>query len=372
MVADHSIVIAQVMIFGMIVGCSVHPIDPKPRADMSFAVFGTDIRYPTRYAFDVGLTRGFIDHEGRVIITPIKGASSFTEGLLRFIEEKSKLRGYMDVDGHVVISPRFVDGGPFSEGLALASLPGLMDPTANWPLVGYIDRHGEFVIPPQFRFGSPFKEGLAQVGSFADNVRRFINQKGDIALELPQYDNVSDFGQGLAWVRAGGKYGVINQQGEEVIALQYDRIKGDFSEGLLLVEQHDVWFFIDTQGQQAFPETFENAMPFTEDRARVEFGGKWGYIDRTGALVIEPIYDDPKAFSGGVACPGIIKEKKPHNKVETYWYGVIDPDGNMVLPFEYEILSGCRDGIVWARKGETFGYIDLSGRWIFLEHSAAP
>jgi len=82
--------------------------------------------------------------------------------------------------------------------------------------------------------------------------------------------------------------------------------------------------------------------------------------------VIEAIYDDPKPFSGGFACPGIIKEKKPHNKVETYWYGVIDPDGNTVLPFEYDSISGFRDGLARARKGETYGYIDLSGRWIFV------
>ena len=330
----------------------------------------TDIRYPTRFSFVVGGKTGFLDREGKVVVPPrFEGTSaSFPEGLQAFREHD--LDGYIDVDGRVVIEPRFAGAGEFSEGLAAASLPNVLDAKGR-QLIGYIDRRGEFVIPPQFISAGAFREGLGRVSS-SDRVRRFVDHKGEIALELPQYDNVGSFAHGLAYVRAGGKYGVINQQGEEVIALQFDRVKGDFSEGLLLVEQHDVWFFIDTQGQQAFPETFENAERFSEGRAPVEFGGKWGYIDRTGALVIEPIYDDPRWFVGGVACPGLLKEKKPKDKVETYWYGVIDPDGNMVLPFEYEILSGCRDGIVWARKGETFGYIDLSGRWIFLEHSAAP
>jgi len=361
-----------IALFALLAGCSsALPMCPNAKEEDMKALETTATLYPSRFRFEVGGKVGLLDRDGHVVVPPHLEAASddFLEGLESFREHD--LKGYIDVDGQVVIPPRFAVAGEFSEGLAAAGLPTVLDAKGRW-LIGFIDRSGEFVIPPQFRFSSPFKEGLAEVGSVDDNVRRFINQKGEIALELPQYDNVGSFAHGLAYVRAGDKYGVINQQGEEVIALQYDRIKGDFSEGLLLVEQHDVWFFIDTQGQQAFPETFENAMPFTEDRARVEFGGKWGYIDRTGALVIEPIYDDPKAFSGGVACPGIIKEKKPHNKVETYWYGVIDPDGNMVLPFEYEILSGCRDGIVWARKGETFGYIDLSGRWIFLEHSAAP
>jgi len=360
-----------IALFALLAGCSsALPMCPNAKEEDMNPADAKATQYPSRFYFEVDGKTGLIDREGHVVVPPyLEGTSgSFPEGLASFREHN--VVGYMDVNGQVVIPPRFCAAGHFSEGLATASLPNVLDAKGRW-LIGFIDRSGEFVIPPQFQYASAFKEGLARVGSVDDNVRRFINQKGDIALELPQYDNVGSFAHGLAYVRAGGKYGVINQQGEEVIALQYDRIKGDFSEGLLLVEQHDVWFFIDTQGQQAFPETFENAMPFTEDRARVEFGGKWGYIDRTGALVIEPIYDDPKAFSGGVACPGIIKEKKPHNKVETYWYGVIDPDGNMVLPFEYDSISWFRDGLARARKGETYGYIDLSGRLIFVIPSAA-
>ena len=360
-----------IALFALLAGCSsALPMCPNAKEEDMKALETNATRYPARFYFEVGGKTGLIDRNGHVVVPPyLEGTSgAFPEGLASFREHD--LEGYIDVNGQVVIPPKFVMAGQFSEGLASASLPTVLDAEGKRPLRGYIDRSGEFVIPPQFRYGSPFKEGLAEVGSF-DNVRRFINQKGDIALELPQYDNVSDFGQGLAWVRAGGKYGVINQQGEEVIALQYDRIKGDFSEGLLLVEQHDVWFFIDTQGQQAFPETFENAERFSEGRAPVEFGGKWGYIDRTGALVIEPIYDDPRWFVGGVACPGLLKEKKPKDKVETYWYGVIDPDGNMVLPFEYDSISWFRDGLARARKGETYGYIDLSGRLIFVIPSAA-
>jgi len=358
-------------LFVVLAGCSsAPPMYPKAREEDMKTLETNATRYPSRFYFEIGGKTGLIDREGHVVVPPhLEGVSDdFLDGLESFREHD--LEGYIDVNGQVVIPPRFAMAGEFSEGLAAAALPTVLDAKGRW-LIGFIDRSGEFVIPPQFQYASAFKEGLARVGSVDDNVRRFINQKGEIALELPQYDNVGSFAHGLAYVRAGNKYGAINQQGEEVIALQFDRVKGDFSEGLLLVEQHDVWFFIDTQGQQAFPETFENAERFSEGRAPVEFGGKWGYIDRTGALVIEPIYDDPRWFVGGVACPGLLKEKKPKDKVETYWYGVIDPDGNMVLPFEYDSISWFRDGLARARKGETYGYIDLSGRLIFVIPSAA-
>jgi len=361
-----------IALFALLAGCSsALPMCPKAReVDMNPAD-AKATQYPSRFYFEVDGKTGLIDREGHVVVPPyLDGTSgSFPEGLASFREHD--LEGYIDVNGQVVIPPRFVMAGEFSEGLASAGLPTVLDPEGKRPLIGFIDRSGEFVIPPQFESSSPFREGLARVTS-SDGVRRFADREGKIALELPQYDNVGSFAHGLAYVRAGNKYGAINQQGEEVIALQFDRVKGDFSEGLLLVEQHDVWFFIDTQGQQAFPETFENAAPFREGRAEVEFGGKWGYIDHTGALVIEPIYDYSNPFVGGFACPGILKEKKSQKKGESFLYGVIDPNGKTVLPFEYDIIGGFRDGIVWARKGETFGYIDLSGRWIFLEHSAAP
>jgi len=353
----------------LIASCTVHPIDPKPRADMSTKAYGTDIRYPTRRAFDSGGAIGFIDREGRVVIPPIlKGTSgTFDEGLLAFTDQTSKLRGYLNVDGHVVISPRFVDAGPFSEGLALASLPGQVDPTGKWPIDGYIDRQGEFVIPPQFRAGSPFSEGLARVIG-CDGVYGFVNPAGEL-LELPQYTNAGNFAGGLAMVTADFKrHGAINALGEEVIAPQYERARGDFAEGLWLVERDDVWLFVDTEGRQAFPETFEDAQPFHEGRAAVEFGGKWGYIDRSGALVIEPRFDDPKSFYEGLACPGIAKSKV---RDSGDWYGVIDLDGNGVLPFEYDSIGGFTDGLSGAKKDGVHGTIDRTGRWIFVDPPVA-
>lgn len=45
---------------------------------------------------------------------------------------------------------------------------------------------------------------------------------------------------------------------------------------------------------------------YHEGLARVEVNGKWGFIDETGAMVIEPIYDCVGNFHNGIAKFGLL------------------------------------------------------------------
>jgi hypothetical protein len=40
---------------------------------------------------------------------------------------------------------------------------------------------------------------------------------------------------------------------------------------------------------------------FSEGLARVQVGEKWGFIDKTGNLVIQPQFDEASEFSEGLA-----------------------------------------------------------------------
>ena len=39
----------------------------------------------------------------------------------------------------------------------------------------------------------------------------------------------------------------------------------------------------------------------------MQIGGKWGYIDESGKMVIKPQFDDARAFFDGLAAVGIKK-----------------------------------------------------------------
>jgi len=49
------------------------------------------------------------------------------------------------------------------------------------------------------------------------------------------------------------------------------------------------------------PMQFKDAQYFSEGFAAVEADGKWGYIDRSGQMVIQPQFHKAKAFNNGRA-----------------------------------------------------------------------
>ncbi len=65
-----------------------------------------------------------------------------------------------------------------------------------------------------------------------------------------------------------------------------------FSEGLAAVKTGGKWGFIDKSGKLVIPATWGEAEPFYEGLARVETGGKWGFVDKSGKLVIPAMWDD--------------------------------------------------------------------------------
>ena len=141
----------------------------------------------------------------------------------------------------------------------------------------------------------------------------------------------------------------------------------------------------DANGRLAFPGTFDDAVPFREDRAAValnkkwglidrsgklivpckftqvhEFreglaaasvdGKKWGYIDRTGKFVIEPTYDyawDFASSSAPVAIAG-----------RYFW---IDKTGAKGTTQTYDGLVAFSEGLASFRRGNLWGLIDEKG-----------
>ena len=103
---------------------------------------------------------------------------------------------------------------------------------------------------------------------------------------------------------------------------------------------------------------FDSWRPFSEGRLGVSQNNKWGYIDRTGKIVIPIEYDSINNFSNGVAI--VTKGEQ---------YGLIDLNGNMVLPVEYSFIT-FRDNyghIYKERQDDSIlkpGVIDLQGNII--------
>ncbi len=92
--------------------------------------------------------------------------------------------------------------------------------------------------------------------------------------------------------------------------------------------------------QETYPEPFQK-------------GNKWGYKDSDDNEVIEPKYDDAKAFSEGLA------RVKSGGK-----WGYIDPKGKVVIAIKFDDVADFSDGVAGAFTGGSGGYIDKTGKQV--------
>jgi hypothetical protein len=226
---------------------------------------------------------GVLDRQGRVLIVSRFGfIDDFADGMAR-VTEGGKY-GYIDKDGKLAIPPRYDHTWGFRDGLAIVKENGKY---------GYIDKTGKMVISPQYDYLGVmlFSEGLAAVkvgGKWG-----YIDKTGKMVI-APQFSEAGYFEGGLAVVRPSGKAGAVNREGEMVIEPVFDDLflaEGAPAMGLVYENNYTTsrCVFVDESGKLITP-WFDGAWEFQEGIAQVRVDGKFGFIDTTGKMVIEPYF----------------------------------------------------------------------------------
>jgi hypothetical protein len=255
-------------------------------------------------------TWGYIDATGKAV-TPVQysDAGNFNEGLAAVRTKSDGKWGYIDTTGKVVIAEKFAQAAAFSEGVALVT-----EDTAG--KYGYIDKTGKYVIEPAFAAAGPFKQGLAAASTEKNGKWGYIDPSGKFVIEA-KFDAIADFSEGYAVAgqlvpgkdatKPGGiTYGLIDKTGAWVAQPTYARI-GNVSDAMARVQIINTdgsisGGFIDTTGKLVLSSTkWMPAGDFSEGLAVVAVGKKYGFIDKTGAYVLQPIYDLAEPFKGGLA-----------------------------------------------------------------------
>ena len=277
---------------------------------------------------------GYVDTEGKLAIPmQFAYAEPFSEGLARVQLEYSGEYGYINKQGEVVIPPQFANAGGFHEGLAYVmyivdkSKP-YIDGGAEWY---YIDTSGNKAlqipsdrIPPEggvYSLGD-FNEGVASVvmgGRFLnesgaelfDLRKGYINKSGELFLPFKynysQAGGSNRFKEGLAIASADGKFGYIDTSGNFVITFPSGSIYVyEFNEDLagVITVPGESGGYIDKQGNTVIDMNgydLTELRPFTQGLAVVRKDGKFGAIDKTGALVFPLEYDSMSDFNEGYA-----------------------------------------------------------------------
>lgn len=339
---------------------------------------------------------GYIDTLGNVRIEPqFAYATKFKEGLA--VIGKNKQLGYVNKRGEVMIEPQFEEAFPFHNGFALAvknelfgvinkkgsavvdfkyqelgaSISGLRLALDN-DQYGYINSLGETVIEFEYEFAYDFKGSYALVEN--DTATGLIDIQGNQVIPAV-FEQLYFLNSSVLRGKLQGKYGMIHILGDTLIPFQYDVLgelacnrimaveedeysymnsKGatvieqrfnyepaalnyaEFQEGFAAYKNNKGNFgIIDTNGTRVFPAIFENIGAFDSTLTPVKRYGKWGYANGEVDLIIEYQFDYAWAFENGRA------------KVELDGkQGIIDLEGNVIIPIDYQKLVIRKDTLI--------------------------
>ena len=217
----------------------------------------------------------------------------------------------------------------------------------NWPHYkigpdnerwGYIDESGKFVIKPQFENASQFSEGLAAVE--IENMWRYIDRSGKFASQR-RFSQAGSFQNNIAIVRFAGNLDGLIDKNFKFICEPKHQIISPFSEGLASVgpvfDEEDI-------------ENFMQNPPKEGDTETIFDKGKYGYINELGKLVIDIKFQEAGDFSDGRAI-AIIDGKSV----------LIDKKGQLVSHLSHRIF-GFSEGLGRFRSNGRHGYCDLEGK----------
>ena len=246
---------------------------------------------------------------------------------------------------------------------------------------GYVDREGNIVCEAKFKTAKPFKEKFAAV-QLGNDLWGYLNTKGKIAHHA-QYKDARDYSNGYAAVKnAKGMWGFINKEGKRVINFKYKDV-GDFSEGFAPVklETEDTsvkkkkkkgkkkkkkmvfkWGYIDTTGKVVIEPSFEVAGKFKDGYAIASPEWLFGYIDKTGEYAIKPHYLEVKDFSEQKAAVLPDPSRTSHLKGKYRW-GFLDGSGNKMIEYLFEDVQSFSEGKAAAMRDMLWGYVDVSGKF---------
>ena len=296
-------------------------------------------------------------------------------------------------------------GAALADEAALLDAYDLISPLGNgmyavrrdglWGIAG---ETGEVALEVQLEQEPVFEDGRAVVTSAAGKERLsgvdaffggagdqgrcgVIDEEGRVRVPF-EYDYIQ-IRDGVALAMRDEKYSYFDLNGDPISRESYDYADG-FIGDYAKVGKSDGFALsfgvIDRAGAEVVPLEF-NDIRLSEDgaaAARRSTGEKYGFIDMRGDWVIEPKFDSAEPFKNGCAAVGMESKDKSY---EAWDYGIacdwglIDAQGDEILPMAYDFVNVRDDGIietsVFDGEMNKVRWFEISGGWA-VEVDAPP
>lgn len=260
--------------------------------------------------------------------------------------EKDGLWGYVNETGKLAIPLKFQEAGVF--GTELAPVKGTGGD------IYFIDKGGNktMVVPKQTQEG---KAGFFDNNIYAlsDGTKyRYYDRNGKMLLE--SFDLATTFNYNVAAVKQAEDWYFISNTGAKINEEKYREVALDekqiaFRNERAFAQKDEGYIMIDLNGKQVSKQLYDDARPFLDNTyAAVKIGEKWGFVDKTGKILIEPKFEEAESFSNGFAAA----------KENNFW-GYIDTKGNFVIKPSFEEAKAFT-------KNEC-SFIKTNEKWVLLK-----
>jgi hypothetical protein len=286
--------------------------------------------------------------------------------------------GYLDETGAVVVDTDHLAAKDFAAGRGAVRLAEASYSAVKPGKWAYLDKDGNIAIGPFDAWDVRIHGGERRWARINDGTWYFVDTSGTVVLRTP-FRDLDPFANGFSCVRSNdidarlqrNLCGYIDTTGTPITELCYVHAQ-PFAHGLAGVAVHQIyptWGFIDHTGARVIEPKFRAVHPFGGDVAaaavthpQYSSADVWGLIDRAGAWVGgEPTYIGITAFMHGVARftrrPGDVGLFDGTGKVIADGYAAIEIEHGPPFPAN-------RGGKVNARgelKGGAWGFLAADG-----------
>ena len=344
------------------------------------------------YVVTNGSLHGLLDWDGKTVIACVYDDVDLNKYVGFCSVKRNGLKGLMSKTGEELIPCAFDDFGVINKHFFW---------TRKDNTYGIYSSEGEKVQPCKFSSFFIYEEKKkVSLSDFAKLDRRkhpdlYAVVSGKVGTldsenfttKLPcAYDYLSDFAtrmkitngvrteQRLAVCRLNGKYGIVNSEGKQIQPMAFDELRKDVSDPSskelldmgsardLHVRIGDKWGVLTADGEQLAEVKFDSVGVFHDGLAVVKAAERYGYIDRSGAIVIPIQWMAAYDFSEGLAA---LRVDKKH-------FQFINTAGTVVIKSKkYDSVGRFRNGICRVVKGGKVKWIDTKGKELKDESNSA-
>ncbi|MCR4848100.1 MAG: WG repeat-containing protein [Bacteroidales bacterium] len=295
-----------------------------------------------------------------LIIIFITTVCSFAQGydLVPFRSDENNKYGYKNNNGEILIEPQYDYTEPFMEGIAVVEKDDKY---------GMIDSKGNFVIEPEYDNGIAYHNGYFILNNY------IIDKKGNRSevKGSKKYDGKDYFDQ-IIWLRGSDLVLVIDKDPN----YRYNHKKEQYlihTDGTF-VRQLDSDLNVDgymgkfsMSPRYLFNQRIESSDGFNDGlcliiNSKYGIGGLlynpdalYGYLDRTGKIVIRPQYKYAHPFSEGLAS---VANKR-------YKHGYINTNGKWAIKPQYDFAGDFKNGLAFVCSDSFVGFIDKKGNEVY-------